>query len=348
MSSSTNNTRPHRLMRLDLWVNARRERRARKHGKVPVIVPSISYGGKGWVRLLGRTLLMSPTDRKFSSQDPAPFAAGQVRGWRSFTSVSAPKETVTVYNEGTEVARIATDTGGVLDAHISIDLPAGWHHITLETSSGDRAESPVFIVDAAETFGVVSDVDDTILNTVLPQPFVAAWNSFVRSEYARLATPGMPGLLDRIRRAHLASPIIYLSTGAWNVAPALIRFMHRHLCPRGPLLLTDWGPTHDRFFRSGRKHKETELRRLAQEFPDVKWLLIGDDGQHDEEIYLAFTQEHPESVAAVAIRQLTPGEAMLAGGRSKAEKHHAVSGVPWVYGGDGGSLYHQLKQINIL
>jgi len=42
--------------------------------------------------------------------------------------------------------------------------------------------------------------------------------------------------------AHPNAPVFYLSTGAWNVAPALTRFLSRNLYPPGPLLLTDWGP----------------------------------------------------------------------------------------------------------
>ena len=152
----------------------------------------------------------------------------------------------------------------------------------------------------------------------------------------------MAVLYERLVRAHPGSPVIYLSTGAWNVAPTLTRFLSRNLYPAGPLLLTDWGPTHDRWFRSGRAHKEENLRRLADEFPHVRWLLIGDDGQHDEELYARFAAEHPERVAAVAIRRLSTGEAVLAGGRTKAEQHGADS--PWVSASDGSTIAEQLAR----
>lgn len=182
---------------------------------------------------------------------------------------------------------------------------------------------------------------------MLPKPFVAAWNSFVLTEHARLAVPGMPVLLDHLITTHPGTPIIYLSTGAWNAAPALERFLKRHLYPAGTMLLTDWGPTRDRLFRSGADHKRKELRRLAHEFPDVKWLLIGDDGQHDEQLYHEFVTAHPENVAAVAIRKLTPGEAVLAGGRSGRQQHISVKGVPWVYGPEGATLKLKLKSKGI-
>jgi phosphatidate phosphatase APP1 len=109
-------------------------------------------------------------------------------------------------------------------------------------------------------------------------------------------------------------PIFYLSTGAWNIAPALTRFLRRHDYPVGPLLLTDWGPTNTGWFRSGQEHKERELRRLVEMFPQIRWVLVGDDGQHDPVIYGEFAQENPEAVEAICIRELTPAEQVLSSG----------------------------------
>ena len=156
----------------------------------------------------------------------------------------------------------------------------------------------------------------------------------------------MAVLYERLVRAHPGAPFLYISTGAWNVAPALNRFLSRNLYPGGPLLLTDWGPTHDRWFRSGSRHKADNLRRLAEEFPDVRWLLIGDDGQRDELIYGEFADAHPEHVAGVAIRQLTAGEAVLAGGRTPAAEHE--NDVPWMYSPDGAGLAEQLEAHGLL
>ncbi|MBD4424944.1 DUF2183 domain-containing protein, partial [Xanthomonas citri pv. citri] len=83
-------------------------------------------------------------------------------------------------------------------------------------------------------------------------------------------------------------------------------FLGRNLYPLGALLLTSWGPTKDRWFRSGQEHKRVQLERLAEQFPDIQWILVGDDGQHDPEIYAEFAQRHPDRVKAIVIRQLTP------------------------------------------
>jgi phosphatidate phosphatase APP1 len=294
--------------------------------------------------------------RPQSSSDEAPDAGpradvaqvSRVRGWRSFTSLHVPHHPVRVLFDGEPVTEIVSDRGGVIDSIVPVALQPGWHTVTLQTGDSEAVDAPVFVADPEARFGIISDVDDTILNTALPKPLVAAWNSFVLDEHARTSTPGMPVLYDHLVAGHPGAPVIYLSTGAWNVAPALSRFLERNLYPAGPLLLTDWGPTPDRWFRSGQEHKLRELDRLAKEFPEVRWLLVGDDGQHDEQLYHEFASRHPEKVAAVAIRQLSVGQAVLAGGRSKARLHEDVSGVPWVYGPDGATLRQELKSIGLL
>jgi phosphatidate phosphatase APP1 len=208
--------------------------------------------------------------------------------------------------------------------------------------------APVFIVDPAATIGLISDVDDTVMVTALPRPMVAAWNTFVLDEHARTPVAGMAVLFEKLVRDHPGSPVVYLSTGAWNVAQTLTRFLSRHLYPPGPLLLTDWGPTHDRWFRSGRAHKEESLLRLVDEFPHLKWILVGDDGQNDEALYGSFADGHPDSVAVIAIRHLSSGEAVLAGRRAKAKRPEENSPVPWVRGSDGAELADGLDRLGLL
>ena len=75
--------------------------------------------------------------------------------------------------------------------------------------------------------------------------------------------------------------------------------------------MTDWGPTNTGWFRSGQEHKHAQLHRLARELPHVKWLLVGDDGQHDPKIYTEFTGRRPDRVRGIAIRELSPSEQVL-------------------------------------
>jgi phosphatidate phosphatase APP1 len=330
----------HLAARLEDAIQRLRERIGRRASLVPTIVPFTGYGGSGWVRVLGRVVLQRPAP----PGKPADAYTG-IRGWRSFTSVHVRDIEVQVAS-GRSRRTIRADRGGVLDDRIDVSLPPGWHRIRLSIDGGEAVEAPVFIVDDDIDFGLVSDIDDTVMVTALPRPFLAAWNTFVLDEHARTPVAGMAVLYERLTRMHRGIPVIYLSTGAWNVVPTLRRFLSRNLYPRGTLLLTDWGPTHDRWFRSGPEHKRVNLERLASEFPRVKWLLVGDDGQHDPQIYGDFAKAHPGNVAAVAIRQLTTGQAVLAGGRSEPAPH--PDSAPWIYAPDGAGLSEQLTRLGLV
>lgn len=180
--------------------------------------------------------------------------AEKVRGWRSFTTLPVNNAAVLI-EAGAHRHEAHADRGGFVDLVVEADLPPGWGKVRLSTADADPVEAPVLIIDPSVRFGIVSDIDDTVMVTHLPRPLLAAWHTFVLDEHARAAVPGMAVLFERIVAAYPGAPVIYLSTGAWNVAPTLTRFLSRHLYPAGPLLLTDWGPTTDRWFRSGREQR---------------------------------------------------------------------------------------------
>ncbi|HEU4466904.1 MAG TPA: phosphatase domain-containing protein [Agromyces sp.] len=335
----------HGAARLEDRIHDVRERWARRRGHVPTVVPYTGYGSTEWVRVFCRVLLSKPVRADDTSKRRRRRREQGIRGWRSFTSVPVGDVPV-VIEVGGERIEVLADRGGVVDTKIPVHLESGWNRAVLRVEGSEDVEAPVWVVGPDVDFGIVSDIDDTVMVTALPRPFVAFWNTFVLDEHARSPTPGMAVLYERLVRAHPGSPVIYLSTGAWNVAPTLTRFLSRNLYPAGPILLTDWGPTHDRWFRSGRAHKTENLHRLAEEFPHMRWLLIGDDGQHDEELYADFAKQHPGQVAAVAIRELSVGEAVLAGGRAKAEQHGAD--VPWVSASDGATIADRLGDVGML
>lgn len=319
--------------------------RQRKHAVT--VVPFRGYGTPNHVRILCRVLLTkvpkpgSRRARKLADR------AESLRGWRSFISVPVSRAHVTVEIEG-EIHHVQADRGGVVDITIPTKLSPGAHTVRLQSEDSEVAVAEVNISPADVQYGLISDVDDTVMVTALPRPFLAFWNAFVLNEHARVPTYGMSVFLNRLTRKELGMPVMYLSTGAWNVAPTLRRFLRRNLYPAGSMLLTDWGPTHDRWFRSGQDHKRSQLERLAAEFPNVKWILVGDDGQHDEAIYAEFEEKHPGNVAAVCIRQLSNSEAVLAGGRKKGLAKSLHGGAPWVYGGDGALLYEQLAALGFI
>lgn len=330
-----------RIVSLSDAMHRQVSRRARQQGWQPAVTAYVGYGSPRWVRVLGRVLLQAP-DRRTA---PRPEV---VRGWRSFLTVPVRETEVVIEVDGRRTTS-RTDRGGFIDVVVPAELEPGWREVTIHADGAEPETAAIRVIGDDASIGIVSDIDDTVMVTALPRPFLAAWNTFVLDEHARNPVPGMAVLYERLTRTHGDAPVVYLSTGAWNVAATLQRFLHRHLYPRGPLLLTDWGPTPERWFRSGAAHKRTSLARLAAEFPHVRWLLVGDDGQHDEQIYGDFARENAESVAGVAIRHLSPTETVLArglpttGGGAPDDARHA-----WFSAPDGAGLSRLLRQAGLL
>jgi len=249
---------------------------------------------------------------------------------------------------GELVIHTVTDRGGYIDLRIrDHGLEPGWQSVEIRSAQSKRAIAPLHIISDDQTFGLVSDIDDTVITTLLPRPFIAFWNSFIRDESARQAVPGMARLYADLLARHPGAPVIYLSTGAWNTHGFLSRFLKRHAYPSGAMVLTDWGPTNTGWFRSGFQHKRESLLQLTRDFPSVRWLLVGDDGQHDPAIYSEFARVAPDNVRAIAIRQLTPTEQVLAHGTTSAmqEDQEFPSGIPIRSAPDGRGLLEQLRDL---
>jgi len=339
-----------RAFRLAHWasdsVNRLRMKTARRSKFVPQVIAYQGYGSTEWVRVLGRVLLASRPVPGSRAEHAAQNGNQNVRGWRAFMSVPIQFTEVEIEIDGM-TTRVRADRGGLVDAVVPISLTPGWHTAVLRAEGTNPATARIFVISPETRLGIVSDIDDTIMVTALPRPFLALWNTFVLNERARMATPGMAVLLDRLTVEHPDAPVIYLSTGPWNAAPTLARFLSRNMYPSGALLLTDWGLTQDRWFRSGQEHKRRNLELLAQEFPNMRWLLFGDNGQHDEAIYSQFSRKHGDQVAAIGIRQLSASESVLAGGHSESGDH-ANSTVPWIYSPDGAGMAKTLKELGFL
>ncbi|GAB3579784.1 App1 family protein [Calidifontibacter terrae] len=297
------------------------------------------YGSPRFARVMGRLVLSKAGD-----EPSGPLDAPVRRGIRAFLAAPQTDRDVTI-EFGRASMTVRTDRGGYFDVDLTDHgLGAGWHHARV--SSGDAVTDVALqIIGDDIDFGIISDIDDTCLITSLPRPMLAAYNTFVLEETARRVVPGMSALYRSLLAHHPSSPIIYLSTGAWNTQPVLARFFARHGFPAGSLLMTDWGATETAVFRSGSDHKRTQLRRLATEFPNIRWLLVGDDGQHDPELYDEFTNDHPDNVRAIAIRQLTVAQKVLSHGHPLSRDDGRMSPVFKVEGPDGFALHQELQPL---
>ncbi len=328
-------------LRLQSWSFRRLSRRLKKRGWVEVITPFTGYGSPDLVRVMGRIELRPPDIVAGPATSMLHFL--NQRGWRNFFTAPVSGHEVSVELAG-QCVELRADEAGYFDVRIQAGgLEPGWHEATVSGPQMVDAKAPVLVIGDDVEFGLVSDIDDTILATRLPRLLIAAWNSLVMTEGKRQAIPGMADLYRQLLDENPGAPIIYVSTGIWNTLPFLNRFMARHDYPRGPLLLTHFGPTQTSWFRSGPNHKRFALFELARDFPNIKWVLFGDNGQHDPILYREFSQLSPGSVRLIAIRELSGTEHVLAHGTTtvlsdSAQITYTQPVVPEVFGADGHEL----------
>ncbi len=316
-------------------------------GWKPQVTGFSGYGTAHRVRVLARVLMTNPDqEREAPRTDPDSDSRESLgkqaqRGWRQFFTIQVPAHPVKV-TIGNHSVDTRTDNNGYLDLLIEDHgLGTGWHEITIDAEGAAPATARVLIVDASAKLGLISDIDDTIMVTWLPRALLAAWNSWIRHTNTRQPVAGMGEFYAELLKNDPAAPVFYLSTGAWNTFATIRSFLSKHNLPDGPMLLTDWGPTPTGLFRSGQEHKKVQLRNLIIDYPDIKWILVGDDGQHDPLIFSEAVSEHPDRIAGVAIRELSPGEHVLSHGTTGALSTITTNGgqgVPVVHGQDGFEL----------
>lgn len=214
----------------------------------------------------------------------------------------------------TEQEVVADDEGFVHQwLPLAAPLPAGgWHPVTLTLA--DRVDAlpgsttaPVLVPPAGVRFGVVSDMDDTVLQSEVRNFLRAARMVLLENARTRLPFPGVAAFYRALRGspdAGQGNPVFYVSGSPWNLYDVIADFLEAEGIPAGPLLLRDWdlGPA---LFRT-RTHKQSAIREIFDAFPDLPFILVGDSTQEDPEIYADLVGRYRDRVLAVYIRNVRP------------------------------------------
>jgi len=285
--------------------------RVRGHHR-PMVVPFIGYGTTQQIRIGARVVLGRPEAEAPAVGVPsAPFPT--VRSRRAvlrsslarFLTVEVPKASVLV-GAPSGTVKVRTDSDGYLDTVVDEPgLDPGWHEVELTLRDGTSASASVLVVDPDARVGLVSDVDDTILETGVSRGLEFLRATLLTEVHERTPLPGAASLYRAlVGGPGPQRPVFYLSTSPWNLHGMLLEFIALRRFPLGPLLLTDWGPSKGGLFRIGaQEHKLGVVRRLLAQHPRLGLVLVGDSGQVDPEIYATLAREHPDRILAVYIRR---------------------------------------------
>lgn len=208
-----------------------------------------------------------------------------------------------------------TDEEGFLELWVPPpeSVVPGWNQVEVELLSPEpegvaTVSAPVLVAGARSTFGVISDIDDTVIATGVTNPLKRAWALFLTEHRTRLPFEGVDAFYTALRdgpEGGADNPIFYVSSSPWNLYEHLDEFMALHRIPVGPLLLRDWGLSRHGFAPGGgHSHKLDKIRGVLETFERLPFILIGDSGQEDAEHYRTIVREFPGRIRCVYIRNV--------------------------------------------
>ena len=257
-----------------------------------IILPYLGYGTARKLTVCGRVL----EDEGFR---PAATADGR---WRNLIQFWKRLESDEVAGARVRAGKVeaVTDREGYFRLELHGSFRAGWNEVELELvhPTKARAIARVLVPDKNAKFGLISDIDDTVVYSnvtrKLRMVFIAALTN------ARTRKP-FKGVAAFYRALHAGvNPVFYVSKSPWNLFAPIVEYLEVQGLPEGPVLLRDFG------LFSDKNHKTRAIEQILQTYPALKFVLSGDSGEQDPEIYAAIVRRFPERIRAIYIRSVDP------------------------------------------
>jgi len=293
-------------------LDAVRYRGAKGESQRLVVVPYRGFGSTERLWVTGR-VLCEPRLRPSAADDP--IWRNVVATWRRFESDEVPHARVRV-RAAEATLEVDADDEGYFETWIEprAPLPAsGKVPVEIELVHPTRekavaATTEVLVPSATARLAVVSDVDDTVVPTGAGRLLRMARTMLVNNAHSRLPFPGVAAFYRALAagRGAEGNPFLYVSSGPWNLYDLLVEAFRLHGLPAGALVLRDWGLTAGGATLPTRHHghKLGAIRKALELWPDLPFLLVGDSGQADPEIYRQVAAEHRGRVLAIYIRDV--------------------------------------------
>lgn len=188
--------------------------------------------------------------------------------------------------------------------------------ISRTIQSENRFPGEMLIPSKKASFAVISDIDDTILHTGLTSTL--KWrvliNTIFISSGKRLPLEGAPEfyhLLHQGKTGNEANPIFYVSHSPWNLYRYLEYFLKKNNFPKGPIILRNFPSLFSKSSKDEKPQKQKEILNLLKTYPKLKFILIGDSGEHDPDIYLEVAEAYPDQILVIYLRSVNHKKKML-------------------------------------
>lgn len=285
------------------------------------VSPYLGYGTTSRVLIMGRVTeraelpKSNPSDRRWRN-------AYALYRRISTDGIAKAKVHVTIAGVGGSTERVVTaDDEGFFREWTSLDAPldpallrhpARFRVIEPAYREAKEVSGQVMVPPADAEFGVISDLDDTVIQSHVDDFLqalmaLALENAHTRTPFPRVAEFYQALALGPDRKGH--NPVFYVSSSPWELLDAIEEFLALQKIPAGPVLLRDWDVDFGALRSSRLKgHKLPLVREILELYPKLPFVLIGDTTQQDPEIYKEVVHAFPDRILAVYIRAVSPSE----------------------------------------
>lgn len=274
-------------------------------GKLDVIQlePFLAISNGKQVFVKGRVISAYKQSRPKARNNPFTNMLATVRRY-AVTSLPEIPVLVTLGNEQNEVI---TDQDGVFECLLPYTGDGEISLLINEKEEGlDYEDGKMPVYHVKNQSGVISDIDDTILISHATQIGKKFWLSISKNAYTRRPFPGVSEFYQKLAVSG-KNEVFYVSSSDWSLFDLIRDFLEFRKIPVGPILLKDKHINLKNIWTSGggsHDHKFEKIRFLFSFFPEMNFILVGDSGQHDPEIYAELKEEYPDRIKSIFIREI--------------------------------------------
>ena len=308
------------------------------------IEPYLGHGGPDGVVVRGRVVNdPPPTDAEEGEgvgsavrRTVGQFFTDELPGVPLRVTVADAVADVVTDEEGYFLARLAPSATALSSPWTvgEVELAGPYRGLSGEHSAPVKVRVPA----SDARFGVISDIDDTILETGVQRLGHMLRQTFTGSALTRTPFPGAAALYRDL--AADGNPLFYVSSSPWNLHAFLVDFLEHRDFQLGPVLLRDLLGT-----GGGREPKDVRIHEILELHPQLPFVLVGDSGEEDPKIYADIVRTHPERFLAVYIREvrLDPAD-----GRVEEVSDAWDLDVPFVLATDSEAVRAHAEQLGLL
>ncbi|MBW3469000.1 App1 family protein [Arthrospiribacter ruber] len=285
--------------------------------KTVMIQPYKGFGNSQEIYLLGRVL----RDRGIGISNLEDSRWRNFKKmYKRFMSWEIPNVKVKASFQGLE-QEVITDEEGYFEINMKSNTPfeinQPWQEVELTLldrivkNQGEvKVVGKVFIPSGNVEYGVISDIDDTIVPTGATRLWEMLKTTFLGNAHTRLPFSGVAEFYKAMEKGTdgiESNPFFYVSSSPWNIYDFLTEFLDVHGIPKGPLMLRDIGLSREQFIAGSHSaHKLLQVEKIFEVEKQLQFILVGDSGQEDPEIYLQAIKDFPGRVKKVFIRHVAP------------------------------------------